>query len=63
MFPKGLEKRYCVDYLDCSESCKHGESCHFKHALFPGGFSEVERDLMEKHINDTKGIIFKNNMM
>ena len=43
MFPKGLEKRYCADFLDCGGSCKHGESCHFEHALFPGGFSKVDK--------------------
>ena len=63
MFPKGLEKRYCADYLDCSATCKHGERCQFKHALFPGGFTQVDRDIMKTHVNETEGLVFKNNMM
>ena len=63
MFPKGLEKRCCADFLDCGESCKHGESCNFEHALFPSSFTQIDRDIMKKHVNDTAGIVFKNNMM
>ena len=63
MFPKGLEKRYCADFLDCGGTCKHGKDCHFEHALFPCGFTQVDRDLMTKHVNETEGLVFKNNMM
>ena len=63
MFPRGLEKRYCADYLDCGATCKHGEHCQFEHALFPCGFTEGDRDIMKTHVKTTEGLVFKNNMM
>ena len=26
-FPKGLKNRYCADYLDTSNTCRHGTNC------------------------------------
>ena len=63
MFPKDMEKRYCADFLDCASTYRHGTRCHFEHALFPGGFTKVDKDLMTKHVNETEGLVFKNNMM
>ena len=59
LFPKGLEKRYCADFLDVGKSCKHGETCCFAHALFPCGFTPANRDLIIKHVSDIDGLYFK----
>ena len=59
-FPKGLEKKYCSDFLDANESCKHGDKCNFVHAVFPSGFSEKDREIFTKYINETEGLSFKN---
>ena len=58
-FPKGLEKRYCAEFLDANEFCPHGDKCSFSHAPFPGGFSVKDKELMIKHVRDTDGLSFK----
>ena len=42
-----------------NDHCKYGDNCHFVHALFPGGFSENNKTLMVKHVQDTDGLSFK----
>ena len=59
-FPKGMEKRYCADFLDTGEVCKHGDSCTFLHALYPSGFTENDKTLFAKHVESTEGLSFKN---
>ena len=59
-FPKGLEKKYCADFLDINEVCKHGENCNFVHAIFPSGFSDKDKEIMTKHVNETECLAFKN---
>ena len=58
MFPQGLEKSYCSNFLDLRELCKHGENCHYVHAAFPSGFSEHDRSIMEKYVQETDGLSF-----
>ena len=58
-FPKGLEKKYCAEFLDANEFCPHGDKCSFSHAPFPGGFSVKDKELMIKHVRDTDGLSFK----
>ena len=58
-FPKGLEKKYCAEYLDVNKVCKHGDKCTFTHAVFPSGFTANDRLLMEKHIEETEGLSVK----
>ena len=59
MFPKGMDKRYCANFLDTNAFCKHGRNCKFIHALFPSGFTEKDKELMTKHVKETKGLSFK----
>ena len=58
-FPAGLEKKYCADFLDVGETCKHGENCMFTHAVYPVGFSENDRAIMAKFVDETNGLSFK----
>ena len=39
-FPRGMEKIYCSDFLDVGVTCRHGETCHFEHTLFPKDFQQ-----------------------
>ena len=55
-FPKGLEKKYCADFLDSSSVCTHGNSCKFVHALYPKGFTKNDLPIIDKHIADTPGL-------
>ena len=59
-FPKNMEKKYCAEFLDTNEYCKYGDNCSFAHASFPGGFTECDRALMAKHVDETEGLSFKN---
>ena len=58
-FPKGMDKRYCANFLDTNAFCKHGRNCKFIHAVFPSGFTEKDKELMTKHVKETKGLSFK----
>ena len=55
-FPRGLEKKYCSDFLDDGATCRHAEKCIFIHAIFPSGFSKNDVPIMEEHIKNTPGI-------
>ena len=55
-FPKGLEQKYCADFLDSSSVCTHGNSCKFVHALYPKGFTKNDLPIIDKHIADTPGL-------
>ena len=60
LFPKGMEKRYCLDFLDVGEVCKHGDNCTFVHALYPSGFTKQDKILLAQHVEKTDGLSFKN---
>ena len=51
-----MEKHYCADFLDSVRVCKHGSNFKFVHAFYPGGFTEDDRSLMAKHIQETDGL-------
>ena len=58
-FPAGMEKKYCADFLDYDAICAHGKNCKFTHASYPRGFTEKDKILMAKHVQDTNGLSFK----
>ena len=58
LFPHGLEKNYCSNFMDLGEFCKHGDDCKFTHATYPSGFSEHDRAIMEKYVQETDGLAF-----
>ena len=62
MFPRGVEKKYCSDFMDTGKSCQHGDSCNFVHAVFPNGFSDNDKTLITKHVNETEGLSFTKNV-
>ena len=55
-FPRGLDKKYCSDFMDAGENCRHGDKCHFVHAVFPGGFTEHDRPLVAEYIKNEPGL-------
>ena len=57
-FPKGLKKKYCADFLDTNQTCKHGDSCTFVHAVYPQGFHEDDIKIIADHVNNTEGYSF-----
>ena len=59
--PKGLNKNYCANFLDAGEICKHGDNCHFIHAFYPNGFTEHNRSIIEKFVQNTDGLSFNKN--
>ena len=59
-FPRGLKHRYCAEFLDFNSSCRHGDKCTFKHAVWPSGFADEDKKLFEEFINDTDGLSFVN---
>ena len=62
IFPRGLEKRYCSDFLDTSRYCAHGENCTFVHALYPSGFTDADKEIVTKFVNETEGLSFQKNV-
>ena len=54
-----MEKKYCAEFLDTKEHCKHGNNCHYAHVTFPSGFTEKDKALMIKHVQETEGLSFK----
>ena len=58
-FPSGLDKKYCTDFIDTSQSCRHGEKCHFVHAVFPTGFTKGDAKIIEEFVEKTDGLSFK----
>ena len=44
--PKDLERRYCSDYLDAGETCRHVDKCHFVNAVYPGEFTEHDKHIV-----------------
>ena len=58
-FLKGMNKRYCARFLDTNAFCKHGQNCKFIHAVFPSGFTEKDKELMTKHMKETKVLSLK----
>ena len=59
-FPAGMEKKYCADFLDVNANCVHGKNCKFTHAQYPRDFTENDKALMAKHVQETAGLSFKN---
>ena len=59
MFPKGMDKKYCAEFLDTKEHCKYGDNCHYAHVTFPSGFTKKDKALMIKHVQETEGLSFK----
>ena len=57
-FPQGLEHKYCSDFLDAGENCRHGEKCHFEHVVYPGGFSEKDKLKIDEFIKKEPGLSF-----
>ena len=57
-FPRGLEKKYCSDFLDSASVCLHGNACRFLHALYPKGFTTKDIPIVDKYIADTPGLSF-----
>ena len=55
-----MEKKYCADFLDVGEVCKHGDSCIFTHALYPADFSDKDKTLFKNHVESTDGLALKN---
>ena len=51
-----MEKNYCTDFLDSNRICKRGSECNFVHAMYPSGFTDNDRILMAKHIQETDGL-------
>lgn len=51
-----MEKKYCSDFLDAGESCHHGDKCNFVHAIFPGGFTDKDKPIMVKFIENESGL-------
>ena len=49
-FPKGMEKKHCSDFLDAGESYGDGDKCNFIHTVFPGGFINKDKLVMEKNL-------------
>ena len=60
-FPRDLDKKYCADFLDTNRNCRH-EKCNFVHAVYPSGFTEKDKRLMDAHIKETEGILVNPNM-
>ena len=58
-FPKGLEKKYCADFIDTKTTCKHGERCHFEHAVYPTGFATKDIKIIDELVKNTDGLSFK----
>ena len=54
-----MEKKYCADFLDTDVICPHGQNCKFTHAMYPRGFTEKDKALMAKHVQETNGLSFK----
>ena len=61
IFPRGMDKRYCSDFLDSNRSCRH-EKCNFVHVVYPSGFTEKDKRLMDAHIKETEGILVNPSM-
>ena len=59
-FPRGLKHKYCAEFLDTGSSCHHGDNCNFIHAVWPNGFPEEDKKLMEEHVTNTQGYSFVN---
>ena len=59
-FPRGLKLKYCSEFLDSNSSCRHGDKCTFKHAVWPSGFADEDKKLFEEFINNTDGLSFVN---
>ena len=62
MFPRNMEKKYCSDFLDTDKQCKHGENCTFVHAVYPQGFSDKDKEILTKFVNETNGLSFAKNV-
>ena len=57
-FPQGLDQRYCSDFLDAGENCRHGEKCRFVHAVYPGGFTTKDKPIIDNFIKNEPGLSF-----
>ena len=60
-FPQGLDQRYCSDFLDAGEACRHGDKCRFVHAVYPGGFTEKDKPIVDDFIKNEPGLSFNPN--
>ena len=54
--PKELEKRYCSFHLDTGRICTYGNQCRFVHANYPSGFTQNDKVIMDKYIQETNGL-------
>jgi hypothetical protein len=54
--PNTLEGKYCIDFLELGNTCKHGADCRFKHAVFPGGFIGNDANKFEEFVKNTDGL-------
>ena len=56
MLPKELEKKYCTHYLDSGRTCNYGKNCRYVHAIYPTGFTQNDKVVMDKFIHETDGL-------
>ena len=59
--PKGLENKYCSDFLDAGETCRRGDKCRFVHAVYPGGFTDKDKLIVDEFIKNEPGLSFNPN--
>ena len=52
-FPRTLVGKYCTDFLEMGNTCRHGDNCRFKHAVFPGNFIGNDAKLFEEFVKNT----------
>ena len=57
-FPKGLKNKYCADYLDTSNTCRHGKNCTYLHAVWLTDFHADVIKIMRDHVANTDGYSF-----
>ena len=62
MFPRNMKKKYCSYFLDTDKQYKHGENCTFVHAVYPQGFSDKDKEILTKFVNETNGLSFAKNV-
>ena len=55
-FPRGMEEKYCADFLDANLTCLHGDNCKFLHAVYPTGFKGDDAAKFAEYIEKTPGL-------
>ena len=51
--PKSLSIRYCREFLDANEQCKHKKNCNFVHKLFSTQFSENDIKIIKDYVQQS----------